>query len=80
MPDDYRGEFWGVTLWEGIRKNRGIFFLSFFLFFTVGASVLFGEVYKKHMVLFQLKRWGQCGDKFHDSAPAKYRKEGEREI
>ena len=65
----------------GRNKEKSRHFLSFFLsFFTVGSSVLFGEVYKKHMVLFQLKRWGKCGDKFYDSAPAKYRKEGEREI
>ena len=58
MPDDYRGEFWGVRLWEGMRKSRGAFFSSSLFFFTVGASVLFGEFYKKHMVLLQLKRWG----------------------
>ena len=30
MPDDYRGEFWGVRLWEGKRKSRGIFFSYLF--------------------------------------------------
>ena len=32
MPDDYRGEFWGVRLWEGMRKSRGAFFSSSFFF------------------------------------------------
>ena len=32
-----------------------------FHFFTLGASVFFGNFYRKHAVLLQLRGWGQRG-------------------
>ena len=58
MPDDYRGEFWGVRLWEGMRKSRGAFFSSSSFFFYCGRFCIVWRILQKAHGAFTIKKVG----------------------
>ena len=58
MPDDYRGEFWGVRLWEGMRKSRGVFFSSSSFFFNCGCFCTVWRILQKAHGAFTIKKVG----------------------
>lgn len=51
-----------------------------FHFFTLGASVFFGNFYRKHVVLLQLRGWGQCGGRSYVTWHQQNTGNGESEI